>query len=106
MNCLGCISDEYYYKNDTNDCIIPEEFKKRNDLEFKKINNDNLFIFIAIFVSALIIFIITCKFYKIKEPKKQQNNKEEQENKEQQEQQKKGLLDKKNDEKIYEMEDK
>ena len=106
MNCLGCISDEYYYKNDTNDCIIPEEFKKRNDLEFKKINNDNLFIFIAIFISALIIFIITCKFYKIKEQKKQQNNKEEQENKEQQEQQKKGLLDKKNDEKIYEMEDK
>ena len=100
MNCLECISDEYFFKNDTNDCILPNEFKKRDDLEFKKVNNSNLFIFIMIFISALIIFIITCKFYKIKETDKQEQNKE------QQKQQKKGLLNKKNDEKIYEMENK
>ena len=56
MNCLSCISDEYFYKNDTKDCILFKDYKKRSDLEFTKVNNYNFYIFIIIFVAALIIF--------------------------------------------------
>ena len=85
MNCLGCKSDEYFYKNDTYDCIKPEEFKKRENLEFTRLSNKNFYIFIVIFVAAIIIFICNCKCYKIKkeqEPKKEneKNEKQEKEN--------------------------
>ena len=73
MNCLGCISSEYFYKNDTYDCIKPNEFDKKENLEFTKIDNIYFVIFLLIFIVALIIFVCNCIFYKIKEQKNKED---------------------------------
>ena len=98
MNCSGCISDEYFFKNDTHNCIFPKDYKKRNDLEFRKINSINFYIFIAIFLVALMIFILVCKYYKTKE-----NNKQQVQNYQQQPKKKEPLIDKKKNEKDNKM---
>ena len=67
MNCSNCINNNFFYKNDTNNCILKDEFKKRNNLEFQMIDNNNFYIFIFIFVVSIITFILICIFYKIKE---------------------------------------
>ena len=97
MNCLSCISDEYFYKNDTKDCILFKDYKKRIDLEFTKVNNYNFYIFIIIFVAALIIFGSVCAFYKIKEQNKKMERKEQPEQKEEK---KKSEENKKQDENV------
>ena len=38
MNCLGCIYDKYFYKNDTHDCIKPDEFNQIKNLGFIKLD--------------------------------------------------------------------
>ena len=67
MNCLGCKSDEYFYKNDTLDCIKKDEFKKKNNLEFTRLSSENFYIFICVLLVAIVIFVINCIFCKIKE---------------------------------------
>ena len=98
MNCSGCISDEYFFKNDTHNCILPKDYKKRNDLEFRKINSINFYIFIAIFFVALMIFILVCKYYKIKE-----NDRQQAQNNQQPPKKKEPLIDKKKNEKDNKM---
>ena len=78
MNCLGCIEPEkYFYRNDTYNCILENEFNKRNNLDFTKISNYNFYIFLGIFCCSIIIFIITCKFYEIIKQKRQDENDKE-----------------------------
>ena len=82
MNCLGCTSEEYFYKEDTNDCILKDEYKKR-DLEFKITDNYNFYIFICVILFALIIFILICLFYKSNREKNQQEQQNKQDKKDQ-----------------------
>ena len=64
MNCLGCINNDYFYRNDTYECIKKDEFKKRENLEFTRLSGDNFWIFMCIFVASIImVFFIFC-FYK------------------------------------------
>ena len=46
MNCLGCINNDYFYKNDTYDCILKGDFEKRKNLEFSRLSDYNFYIFI------------------------------------------------------------
>ena len=82
MNCLGCTSEKYFYKEDTNDCILKDEYKKR-DLEFKITDNYNFYIFICVILFALIIFILICLFYKSNREKNQQEQQNKQDKKDQ-----------------------
>ena len=78
MNCLGCINKDYFYKNDTNDCILKADFEKRKNLKFSRLSDYNFYIFICILFGSAIIFIIICVYYyKVKQTKNQQNKKEE-----------------------------
>ena len=79
MNCLGCISSEYFYKIDTYDCIKSNEFNKKETLEFTKLDNIYFYFFLFILISALIIFICNFIFYKIK-GQKNQDDKNQQKN--------------------------
>ena len=70
MNCLGCINNDYFYRNDTYECIKKDEFKKRENLEFTRLSGDNFWIFICIFVASIImVFFIFC-FYKKQQEQK------------------------------------
>lgn len=93
MNCLSCINKEYFYKNDTKDCILPKDFQNENNFELTKTNNVYFYIFIVIFVIALIIFIFNCKCYKV-------NNKTNQQANQKQNEKEKGLINKKIEVKI------
>ena len=75
MNCLGCINNDYFYKNDTYDCILEGDFEKRNNLEFSRISDYNFYIFICIFLVSLIIVALIWIIYKVE--KNQKNKKEE-----------------------------
>ena len=69
MNCLDCMNDTFFYKNDSYDCILPEEFKHKTNLEITKINNYNFIIFIILFILAVVFASLFWKCYKIKEQK-------------------------------------
>ena len=74
MNCLGCKNDEYFYKADTNDCILKEDYTKRKNLEFSRTSDYNFYIFIFISVASLIIFIIICIIMRKKNNNNEQGN--------------------------------
>ena len=75
MNCLDCMNDTFFYKNDSYDCILPEEFKHKTNLEITKINNYNFIIFIILFILAIVFASLFWKCYKIKERKLSAENK-------------------------------
>ena len=77
QNCLGCSNDTYYYKKDTFDCILKEEITKGETKEFSNKDSKYFYIFIGIFIAAILIFIIICVFYKVKEKKEKKEQKEE-----------------------------
>ena len=80
MNCSGCIEPEkYFYRNDTYNCVLQSEFNKTKNIEFSRISNVNFYLFIIIFVCALIILIITCKFYEKGEQEKKEKQEEQKE---------------------------
>ena len=98
MNCLGCINKDYFYKNDTLDCILIAELEENKTHELTKIFDYNFYIFIGIFAAAFLIFIINCIFYKVKKQKKAPDQEKEEK------QTKKDLQQKMNE--SYEMENK
>ena len=66
-NCMNCISNEYFYRNDTYNCIKISEYEIRNNVEFKKFNNVNFYVFIALFIASIILFILLIILCKKKE---------------------------------------
>ena len=77
QNCLGCSNDTYYYKRDTLDCILKEEITKSETKEFYNKDSIYFYIFIGIFIAAILILVINCIFYQIKEQKKNSEQKKE-----------------------------
>ena len=71
QNCLGCSNSSYFYKRETFDCVLKEEISTREKLEFSKKDNVYFYIFVGIFIAALLILIINCAFYKIEKEKKE-----------------------------------
>ena len=67
MNCIECINDpykKYFYKKDVFNCILPNEFEKRENIEFEKINNNYFWLFIVLVFFSLIfvaLIFILCK---------------------------------------------
>ena len=69
MNCIECINDpykKYFYKKDVFNCILPNEFEKRENIEFEKINNNFFYLFIGIVVLSFIFVVLINIFYKFK----------------------------------------
>ena len=64
MNCIECLNDEkniYIYQNDTTNCILEREFKKRKNIVFTILQNYNFYIITIIFIISLIVgFIFFC----------------------------------------------
>ena len=68
MNCLKCIEDEnnkYFYRDDTHNCILSSEFKKREFIVLTAVSNYSFIIFmIILFVSTIItlyVFSYSCR---------------------------------------------
>ena len=66
MNCVNCLSDEYFYRKDIKNCTKENEFPKRENLSFELAKNYNYFIFIVIFFLTATIYIVVHIFYKTK----------------------------------------
>ena len=60
MNCLECISSEYFYKKDTHNCIKPSEFAQREKKELERKTSGTFYLFIAILIAAIITSFILC----------------------------------------------
>lgn len=78
MNCLNCISSNYFYKKDTHACILPSEFDKREeeDLTIESSWAFIVFIIILFFSFLLAIIISSGSFFKRKDDiKDDENNK-------------------------------
>ena len=54
MNCVNCLSDEYFFRKDIKNCTKENEFKKRENLSFEMSKNYNYFIFITIILLYLL----------------------------------------------------
>lgn len=64
MNCLSCISSEYYYKNESHTCILPSEINKRKAQDLTKQSSWTFIVFFLIFLAAVIItLIISSNFF-------------------------------------------
>ena len=55
MNCLSCITSDYFYKVMTYDCVLPSDFDKREKKDLKKQSNWAFIVFILIFLGSIII---------------------------------------------------
>ena len=80
MNCTNCINDLFFYRKDTNNCVLKNEFGKDNYIQLQKTENINFYIFITIFIISIVIYILLRIFYKVKEEdnsldKKEKNKK-------------------------------
>ena len=63
MNCLSCKNSSYFYKKDTLDCILPEEFMKSRFLDLKATDNYNFYVYCFIFIiSVILIIVLLCCF--------------------------------------------
>jgi hypothetical protein len=63
MNCLECIDDgrnEYFYKEDTLNCILPSEIPKRAEIVLKTASNYVFYIFLCILIVSIMFSIICC----------------------------------------------
>ena len=58
MNCLNCKNSSYFYKKDTLDCILPEEFQKRLINDLKITDNINFYVYCSIFIISFILIIL------------------------------------------------
>jgi len=66
MACKNC-KDGYFYKADTLNCILPQNFIKRQKIPLTILKDYNFYIFMSIFIiSILISFIIFLCFFKKK----------------------------------------
>ena len=75
MNCLSCISSEYYYKNESHTCLLPSEINKREEQDLRKQSIGTFIVFFLIFLAAVIItLIISSNFFCEKEKKKEIND--------------------------------
>ena len=63
MNCVNCLSDEYFFRKDIKNCTKENEFKKRENLSFEMSKNYNYFIFITIILLSVIIYVFLHVFY-------------------------------------------
>ena len=62
MNCLECIynsEENYFYKEDTLNCILPSEFHKRDFIHLSTVPNYVFYIFVAILIFSIIISFST-----------------------------------------------
>ena len=58
MNCLKCIDDEnnkYFYREDTHNCILSSEFKKRELIVLTAVSNYSFIVFMTILLVSTII---------------------------------------------------
>ena len=55
MNCLSCITSEYFYKVLTYSCILPSDFDKREEQDLNKQSNWAFIVFILIFLGSIFI---------------------------------------------------
>ena len=77
MNCSECIHDKmniYFYKKESRDCILSDNFKRRENIEFEKLDSINFYIFLVIFIISITAFILFCVCYKIENNTKKINN--------------------------------
>ena len=58
MNCLSCISNYYFYRKDTFNCVLRNETQKTNPIEIKP----SLFVYL-LFVFILFISILIASFF-------------------------------------------
>ena len=58
MNCLSCISNYYFYRKDTFNCVLRNETQKTNPIEIKP----SLFVYL-LFVFILFISIVIASFF-------------------------------------------
>ena len=62
MTCLECIynsEENYFYKEDTLNCILPSEFHKRDFIQLSTVPNYVFYIFVAILIFSIIISFTT-----------------------------------------------
>ena len=70
-NCMNCISNEYFYRNDTYNCIKIKDYSSSKKVEFKRFEVIYFYIFIIILIVSIILFILLLIFCKIKKNKKE-----------------------------------
>jgi hypothetical protein len=79
MSCLECIyksEDKYFYKEDTLNCILPNEFNKREKINLATVPNYVFWLFIFILIFSIIISFITIFSLKFKKEEQPQINDE------------------------------
>jgi hypothetical protein len=67
MYCINCKNENYFYQADMLNCILPNEFIKRNKISLETLKNYNFIIFILIFIISFLISLfifLNCLFKK------------------------------------------
>ena len=79
MNCLSCISNDYFYRKDTFNCILKNEIQETNIIQIKS-STFVYVLFLLILISSIAISLIFLFYYKnqIIDDNKKEKSKEEQ----------------------------